>query len=1707
MAKEWNRKVTAKLPVPAHLDLHYVTNNLLAASAPVPSQAPTYTDSGRDEKTKQVPEKDDDNDTASLELEALLERSQEDHPEPLSSSSRHDAPLSSLSSPSRKRQRPSSNNNNNNSAASLLSFLDQRHSGSYMIFSFVVPEDRTLLLFRRQIVQLPPPISLHNLLVVCYTLHAWLSVDPDHVAVIWCENGRTHTVLAAAAYLVYTQQVATMQHGFKHALQVLRRRHKTMDDDDESLLPPLEQVVKGLPPSLLQLFRNFDTLLELGQCVNTKPLVLRAVALQCVPLEDPPILQVWEERMVVPSVVDSSSSLSQKQTRHRRLLYSSVDEKEDSHIWIEEDGFYPIDCIVQGDFTITCRFGMSQQCRKAFVGDDDDENNVSTLIFHYNNTTGFIGAGIYELPVSRVDVMPQYQQYFDDHQEVLLTMVFESYWDSNKCHGSERDSILRQECGEHILPQPLYDQSAAQEGWWLITQHHSAQPNEQDINRFLEYLRATHPEMYVPKHLVSLALQLYNFHHINVLEALTSGRFRSWWENDEQNEEEAREENVCGDCETDQSYSESLDQIDAAWTVGSSAGNHVPATDIYYQSAVMFPRPGDVVHALEPLNIPDMLRSQQGRIIDQDSQPMFPYLAKDNQRRPLLISSQMDNPKHQPAVEMLMRLQHPNVNLEDLLHLQKCSQEWNPHLENDSLVATGDAENNTVLSSSDTKNDVGRPAVSVLNLANPHEKPVSKDDQVVEDPQIQGQDVSKLSDQVESHETEMNDHRTLESSTGVPLKDDPEWKKYFQMLSVGLPREAVRHSMTRDGKDLSVLDLDPTKSLRSQTAPSQEAVATEEAETETDTEIPLKDDPEWKKYFQMLSVGLPKEAAKHAMTRDGKDPSVLDLDQTKSLRSQTAPNQEVSTVETIPLKDDPEWKKYFQMISMGLPKEAAKHAMMRDGKDPSVLDLDPTKSLLSQSKCESVPPCNPNGVALRDEPEWKEFFRRLETGAKLEAIKIAVARAGKDPKVMDLDPNRSLAAQRTAGSQHLLALQKKTKKPVRRKKIHWNPIVDPKQVPDDSIWSKVKNMDTLKMSSLKYDQQEFADLFTESTEQSTPKNSITNKTSPKSSKSLQVIDGKRSMNGGIVLLRLKMDYGKIASMVDNMEDGELDTTQLNALKEFLPTAEERQSILNHMKSHGSTDEEIKSALTGFSECEKYMYTMLDVVDAAAKIDCLLFRVQFKQRVDELLDGARVVDQACDEVMSSTRLQRLMALILTLVNHINTGGDGSEAIGFSLDALLKLNEAKAFDRKTTVLQYLYKVVKDNDQDVCDFSEDLVRSHEACEIIFENIFTDLQALHAELTRIKETAKNHADQMDSKGVTEKLKLSELKEQRSILPAPHYNHADLLGGRTAMERFVNQASNTLEKALEFSSSVKLKYGKLLQFMCEDESMRANEFFGIMRQFILAFNKAGEQIESEEKARIRAQKRDDARRTSNNSKEETLIGDKTSKSDGITLAALIATSAMKKKAELGKASKNSTPTTDDGKRSLSTEPIDIDNNVVAEFCDAPNQNTSLSQTATSTAAKIETEPLELTGCIDVRSDTRTILTTATLQKVQAVNIAALAAEAASKRRAERGNAEVLGSTQSPAPDENARESHIHLLPNCNKPSSIGDNIDNQGAIDEKVSVSKNERQPTEELGRESDDGVPKKSTKIFSKPEPDEVNGVEQSSDDLHETVSDNLE
>merc|ERR1712194_489697 len=241
-----------------------------------------------------------------------------------------------------------------------------------------------------------------------------------------------------------------------------------------------------------------------------------------------------------------------------------------------------------------------------------------------------------------------------------------------------------------------------------------------------------------------------------------------------------------------------------------------------------------------------------------------------------------------------------------------------------------------------------------------------------------------------------------EEDNGPPLKDDPLYSKYFKMSKMGLPLGAVQNAMQRDGIDPSIMDLDPEKSVASQLDTKEEPV---------DDGPPLKDDPTYVKYFKMLKMGLPMGAVKNAMERDGLNASIMHLDPGKSVASQLEAEEEEDEPvdDSPPLKEDPTYVKYFKMMKMGLPVGAVKNAIQRDGLDPSIMDLDPEKSIASQLNIEEEPV--DDGPPLKEDPTYVKYFKMVKMGLPIGAVKNAIQRDGLDPSVMDLDPEKSVASQ------------------------------------------------------------------------------------------------------------------------------------------------------------------------------------------------------------------------------------------------------------------------------------------------------------------------------------------------------------------------------------------------------------------------------------------------------------------------------------------------------------------------------------------------------------------------------------------------------------------------------------------------------------------------------------------------------------------------
>lgn len=684
--------------VPRTLDVTCITDRILATSKPAEAPIPTRNDTGRDSTTKGKTQSNlSSNNAANASLIPQQDASDAGSQQQQIHQDEANQPqhISSM--------KPKAGVN----PGTLSTFLTKRHGMKFLCFNLSeeLPDDRTLLLLNRQILTCgwsSPCINksetpcLPHILDVCYAMHAFLSLDPKNVVVVYCANGRTRTAIVVAAFLKLSRVVTTSLEGFR---LFLSKRCPHLDPN---------ATLDNIPPSLVTFFRNFDNCLQLGTVMNPKPLLLRAVAVQGVPVDDKPCIDIWDSK--------------------QQHVYASYDDDTLSQ-WADEEGFYRIDRVLEGDFVLLCRFGGPYM---------DETNDPSTVLFRYANTTGFLASGPYELPKSKVDMMRRYVQSFDE-EDFSLTLLMESYWD---CTDDEHKEQLEQECDDTVMPPVLQGRDAKEKGWHLITKKHAARPVSQDVKA----LTRAFPELQeCPPHICKLALQLTNFNLMAARDMLLTGSMKSWWrdepaghleqsvEMEAENEPLSREErpprdeptrvvtpvpdprcldilSILDEVEglgTSQSQS---DNVARKRTAAKSSLQKAPRDEpVPLYQGIQFPNRGDIVNAfgdyykqIHAQSGQQPRRVQPRRPLELGCKPRMPLIP----RKRIRPQNDEDGAKKRPSVdpfgqiggfpnpggangdlvydedfmaamEIYQQINHTGVSLQDLRQAQAASRGWN----------------------------------------------------------------------------------------------------------------------------------------------------------------------------------------------------------------------------------------------------------------------------------------------------------------------------------------------------------------------------------------------------------------------------------------------------------------------------------------------------------------------------------------------------------------------------------------------------------------------------------------------------------------------------------------------------------------------------------------------------------------------------------------------------------------------------------------------------------------------------------------------------------------------------------------------------------------------------------------------------------------------------------------------------------------------
>ena len=101
-------------------------------------------------------------------------------------------------------------------------------------------------------------------------------------------------------------------------------------------------------------------------------------------------------------------------------------------------------------------------------------------------------------------------------------------------------------------------------------------------------------------------------------------------------------------------------------------------------------------------------------------------------------------------------------------------------------------------------------------------------------------------------------------------------------------------------------------------------------------------------------------------------------------------------------------------------------------------------------------------------------------------------------------------------------------------------------------------------------------------------------------KSVQVIDAKRGMNGGIILARIKMDFDDFAFSVDKLICVKFDGVQLIVLIKFIHDNNEKADLQRYIQSASESEETKKETIKLLCLCERYTMAMIDVTNVSEK---------------------------------------------------------------------------------------------------------------------------------------------------------------------------------------------------------------------------------------------------------------------------------------------------------------------------------------------------------------------------------------------------------------------------------------------------------------------------------------------------------------------------
>ena len=581
-----------------------------------------------------------------------------------------------------------------------------------------------------------------------------------------------------------------------------------------------------------------------------------------------------------------------------------------------------------------------------------------------------------------------------------------------------------------------------------------------------------------------------------------------------------------------------------------------------------------------------------------------------------------------------------------------------------------------------------------------------------------------------------------------------------------------------------------------------------------------------------------------------------------------------------PLKEDERFVKYFKMLAVGLPKGAVQNRMAKDGVDPSVLDMDPEKPLVSKKKVnapKSPPPImslalvknplkglkkkskkgpkKPKDGLVRKKLHWKKLNKkRLASSPLWEKIR----QEAEDKKPSPESVGNPLAA---AILKNAANRKKRGKKKSKKGGIFE---LDSREIKEMKALFCISVDDTKKKSS-----------------KSSSKSAGSKKKKKKAL--VQLLDMTRANNISIVLARFgDFEFDFILKCMSTLDPKDIDAENFRSLLGLAPTKTELETL---QKYDGPKDAKT------LGKAERYCLAIGEIPRYSLRIRCFLHTLRFDEAIRDIEIDLDMLSETCSKVRGAKALHKALEVVLKLGNFLNEGGANGDADGVSIDVLNKLKTVKSYGTKTTLLHYFVVVVTSRAPDVLKMAEQCGDCRGAASVVLTQLVADLKQLQrgydemlAEKKRVegdiaalqkeedatKSDGSNQAekefvpnkDPAQKKGPEPDSKASAASDSSvTAEKKPPPLSVDFV---KAVTRVASDQKERLERVTQLLEDTKTSFTETIAFYGEMESANSGDFFSKIADFIVEFEgarKDNEESRKRAKKRAAAKKRVEAMR------------------------------------------------------------------------------------------------------------------------------------------------------------------------------------------------------------------------------------------------------